>query len=68
MVNKDKTGTERQQRRRQREKAWLQENGLGSWEALHTALMNGIIRLTPRAADKSQRARLKIKKVSGSCR
>lgn len=49
--NKDKTGNERQQRRRQREKAWLKENGFESWEALHTALMNGTTRLIQRAAD-----------------
>lgn len=34
--NKDKTGNERQQRRREREKAWLKEHGFESWEALHT--------------------------------
>jgi hypothetical protein len=49
--NKDRTGNERQQRRREREKAWLAENGFKSWEALHTALLSGKARLTPRAAD-----------------
>lgn len=49
--NKDKTGNERQQRRRQREKEWLKENGFKSWEALHTALMNGETSLTQRGAD-----------------
>lgn len=38
--NKDKTGNERQQRRRKREKEWLKDHGFESWEALHTALMN----------------------------
>jgi len=38
--NKDKTGNERQQRRRQREKEWLKEHGFKSWEAVHTILMN----------------------------
>jgi hypothetical protein len=54
--NKDKTGNERQQRRRQREKAWLKENGFESWEALHTALMNDTTRLTKRAPDLGVRA------------
>ena len=51
MGNKDKTGNERQQRRRQREKEWLKEHGFRSWEALHTALMNGETSLTQRGAD-----------------
>ncbi len=51
MGNKDKTGNERQQRRRQREKEWLKEHGFKSWEALHTALMNGETSLTQRGAD-----------------
>lgn len=46
--NKDKTGNERQQRRREREKAWLKEHGFKSWEALHTALMNDETSLTKR--------------------
>jgi hypothetical protein len=37
----DRTRNERQARRREREKQWLNENGWKSWEALHTALMNG---------------------------
>ena len=49
--NKDKTGNERQQRRREREKAWLKEHGFKSWEALHTALMNGKTSLTKRPPD-----------------
>lgn len=49
--NKDKTGNDRQRRRREREKEWLKEHGFQSWEALHTALMNGETSLTPRAAD-----------------
>ncbi len=40
-TRKDNTGKERQARRREREKQWLRENGWQSWEALHTALMNG---------------------------
>ena len=54
--NKDKTGNERQQRRRKREKEWLKEHGFESWEALHTALMNGETSLTPRAPDGATRA------------
>jgi hypothetical protein len=49
--NKDRTGNERQQRRREREKAWLAENGFKSWEALHTALLSGKARLTQHAPD-----------------
>ena len=37
----DKTRNLRQARRREREKQWLEEHGWKSWEALHTALMNG---------------------------
>ena len=54
--NKDKTGKERQQRRRKREKEWLKEHGFESWEALHTALMNGETSLTPREPDKRDSA------------
>ncbi len=43
MTNKDKTGTERQQRRRQKEWAWLKKYGYKSWESLHTSLMRGDI-------------------------
>ncbi len=43
---KDSTGNQRQARRREREKQWLKENGWRSWEALHTALMNGTAYLT----------------------
>lgn len=43
---KDNTRNERQSRRREREKQWLKENGWQSWEALHTALMNGTIFLS----------------------
>lgn len=43
----DKTRNERQARRRAREKQWLNENGWSSWEALHTALVNGKIKLFP---------------------
>lgn len=56
MTNKDKTGNERQQRRRQREKEWLKKNGFQSWEALHTALMNGETSLTQREPDKRDSA------------
>lgn len=64
--NKDKTGNERQQRRRQREKEWLKEHGFKSWEALHTALMNGETSLTKRGADSLKVGRnlpTKLKKV-----
>ena len=56
MVNKDKSGTERQHRRRQREKEWLAANGWKSWEALHTALMNGETHLTKHAPDVAKAA------------
>jgi len=45
MTNKDKTGTARQQARRQREKEWLTAHGYNSWESLHTELTDGIIAL-----------------------
>jgi rubrerythrin len=40
MTNKDKTGNERQKRRRQKEKEWLKACGFTSWEQLHTRLVN----------------------------
>lgn len=43
--SKDKTSKERQARRREREKLWLLENGWKSWEAIHTALLKGFIKL-----------------------
>jgi hypothetical protein len=46
----DSTRNQRQARRREREKQWLEENGWRSWEALHTALMNGAAHLITRAA------------------
>lgn len=62
--NKDKTGNDRQRRRREREKIWLKEHGFSEWaevhlayfgysslEALHTALMNDETSLTPLALD-----------------
>ncbi len=47
----DNTRNERQTRRREREKRWLKANGWRSWEALHTALMVGAIRLVSKTAD-----------------
>ena len=41
MTNKDKTGSARQQKRRNHEKAWLKEHGFNSWEQIHTKLMDG---------------------------
>ena len=41
----------RQRRRREREKVWLKEHGFESWEALHTALMNGETSLTQHVPD-----------------
>ena len=41
----DNTRNQRQARRRKREKKWLLENGWRSWEALHTALIKGSVRL-----------------------
>ena len=52
-INKASTSGERQARRRKREKQWLKANGWRSWEALHTALMNGGIILTPSSKDVS---------------
>ena len=49
---KDNTRNERQARRREREKQWLTKNGWRSWEALHTALMNGVVCLNPNSVDK----------------
>ena len=46
-MDNDRTNTSRQQRRRQREKEWLAQNGWSSWESLHTALMNGSASLVP---------------------
>jgi hypothetical protein len=40
MTNKDKTGNERQKRRRQKERDWLKEHGFNSWEQIHTKLVN----------------------------
>lgn len=42
-LRQDITRNERQARRREREKQWLKENGWNSWEAFHTALLNGRI-------------------------
>lgn len=47
----DNTRNQRQARRREREKKWLNENGWQSWEALHTALINGSTRLILGTAD-----------------
>jgi hypothetical protein len=47
----DSTRNQRQARRREREKQWLKENGWRSWEAMHTALINGSARLISGAAD-----------------
>jgi hypothetical protein len=51
LIRIDKTRNERQARRREREKRWLKANGWRSWEALHTALMNGSERLNLGKAD-----------------
>ncbi len=40
-MQKPLSNKERQARRRQKEKIWLAENGWGSWEAIHTALLKG---------------------------
>ena len=48
---KDSTRNQRQTRRRKREKQWLKENGWKSWEALHTALMNGAVCMISGTAD-----------------
>lgn len=42
----DRTRNQRQARRREHEKKWLRDNGWRSWEALHTALMNGSVQVT----------------------
>lgn len=44
-MQKPLSNKERQSRRRQREKVWLAENGWGSWEAIHTALLKGWVKL-----------------------
>ena len=62
--NKDKTGNDRQRRRREREKTWLKEQGFESWEALHTSLMNGETSLTKRAADVRKDGRKKVSSKS----
>jgi hypothetical protein len=51
VIRTDNTRNERQVRRREHEKGWLKANGWRSWEALHTALMNGSVRLSSGAAD-----------------
>jgi hypothetical protein len=53
MANKNRTGTARQQRRRQREKEWLVAQGWNSWEALHTSLLSGKTKLKPLALAKN---------------
>ena len=45
MSKTDNTRNQRQARRREREKQWLEAHEWRSWEALHTALMNGAVRL-----------------------
>jgi len=45
MSSSDKTIKERQARRRLKEKKWLTEHGWGSWEAVHTALLKGLVKL-----------------------
>jgi hypothetical protein len=52
---KDPTRNQRQARRREREKLWLKDNGWQSWEALHTAIMNGAVHLASGTVD-GQRA------------
>ena len=44
---KDPTRNQRQARRREHEKEWLEKHGWRSWEALHTALMNENVALIP---------------------
>lgn len=41
----DKTRSERQARRRKREKEWLIAHGWISWEAMHTALLHNRARI-----------------------
>jgi len=45
MSGYDRTINERQARRRLKEKNWLAEHGWGSWEAVHTALLKGLVKL-----------------------
>ncbi len=45
MSGYDRTINERQARRRLKEKNWLTEHGWGSWEAVHTALLKGLVKL-----------------------
>jgi hypothetical protein len=54
VIKKDHTRNQRQARRREREKSWLKINGWRSWEALHTALMNGTVRLVLWKSDRTK--------------
>jgi hypothetical protein len=49
----DSTRNQRQARRREREKEWLEQHGWRSWEALHTSLMKGEVDLVPIPANES---------------
>jgi len=51
--NTDRTRNQRQARRREREKQWLEANGWSSWEALHTALMNGQVAIFVKTCESS---------------
>jgi hypothetical protein len=50
-IKKASTNKERQARRRKREKMWLKANGWRSWEALHTALLNGSLLIMSNATE-----------------
>jgi len=51
--NTDRTRNQRQARRREREKQWLEANGWISWESLHTALMKGEVVLAEKTSGSS---------------
>lgn len=55
--NTDKTRNQRQARRREREKQWLEANGWSSWEALHTALMKRQVMLCENACECSGKSK-----------
>ncbi len=60
-MNKDKTGNERQDRRREREKKWLQEHGYVSWEALHTVLTSGVIEIPHKRSNPVDKRNIVVK-------
>lgn len=50
-----KTTSEIQRNRREREKKWLRGRGFNSWEAIHTALLRGILFLAKSSPKKENK-------------